>query len=326
MSNNQTNEYQMLANVFSLTAYFRFILNQKFSPIIINYLLKNSWLSQDDLKNRWDNFDKVFNSDYWKLISALSFCTITEAMWYLTDRIIKTKDLKNTIIIELGCWFSNKWLRVVDAYDLDNRYYFETDRKDVIDFKKWFYDEISEEHKTPTIQKLDVLNRQDFIDLFNQIKILKYENDELKNIFIFDEWVTLYLNKEEQKQFFENLRFFWNLLKDSWFKVEHMTPDIPSHENFTNWLVHEWFSLKDHLDVMQKVDPKIINALHNTEEDFFRENWIDTKKIKKYYYDELVISKMKTHKLVKYNEIEWLKDKIRKFLKQEILFAWEMEL
>jgi len=47
---------------------------------------------------------------------------------------------------------------------------------------------------------------------------------------------------------------------------------MPTHENFTNWLVHEDFTLKDHLDVMSKVEPKIIESLYNTEEDFLNSN------------------------------------------------------
>jgi len=47
---------------------------------------------------------------------------------------------------------------------------------------------------------------------------------------------------------------------------------MPTHENFTNWLIHEGFSFKDHLDVMSKVDPIIIESLHNTEKEFLTEN------------------------------------------------------
>jgi hypothetical protein len=78
----------------------------------------------------------------------------------------------------------------------------------------------------------------------------------------------MYLNKDEQKIFFEHIKSFAQLLKDIDIKVNYLTTDMPTHENFTNWLVYEDFTLKDHLEVMSKVEPKIIESLYNTQNDF----------------------------------------------------------
>jgi hypothetical protein len=83
---------------------------------------------------------------------------------------------------------------------------------------------------------------------------------------------VIYLDKNEQKVFFDNIRYLAKLLKSLDIELSYLTIDMPSHENFTNWLVHENFTLKDHLDVMSKVEPKIIESLHNTQNDFISEN------------------------------------------------------
>jgi hypothetical protein len=74
---------------------------------------------------------------------------------------------------------------------------------------------------------------------------------------------------------------------------------------------------------MSKVEPKIIESLHNTQNDFISENslW----EIKKYFYTNEIITSLKTPKLPKYKKIDALSDKIHDFLSQDILFAWEKE-
>ena len=69
-------DYKLLIEPYSLTAYFRSIINTSNSFEIVNFLLKKSSLSLDDLESRWDNFDKVFWEEYWNKISALSFAKI----------------------------------------------------------------------------------------------------------------------------------------------------------------------------------------------------------------------------------------------------------
>jgi len=152
----------------------------------------------------------------------------------------------------------------------------------------------------------------------------KLKNNTINQVTLLSEWLIIYLSKQEQRTFFENLREFSKLLKELNIKVNYLTIDMPTHENFTNWLVHEDFSLKDHLDVMSRVDPKIIESLHNTQEDFVSYHWLPT--LKKHYYTAEIITSLKTPKLAKYKKIPDLKEKINKFLTQKVLFAWEIEL
>jgi hypothetical protein len=95
--------------------------------------------------------------------------------------------------------------------------------------------------------------------------------------------------------------------------------------------LHEWFTHEDHIDVMKNVDSKILECLHNTESDFFRNAWIDQKEITKYNYDTNrtsywtnFIDSIKTWSLEKYKDIEWIEDKIIDFLKQDILYAYSI--
>ena len=53
-------DYHLLLETYSLTAYFRHLLNMNHSKEIINFLLNNSELKEDELEQRWDNFDKIF--------------------------------------------------------------------------------------------------------------------------------------------------------------------------------------------------------------------------------------------------------------------------
>lgn len=315
-------DYKILIEPFSLTAYFRSIINISNSFEVFNFLLKKSNLSFDDLEARWDNFDKIFWEEYWNKISALSFATIIETRWLLLNNILEEQKPEKNITIEIASGFTPRWLNFVNKW-YNN--YIETDKKSVIELKREFYEYLNQiNKKTPQIEVLDVLNKENYKEIFDKIKLEKIKNNNLENITLISEWLILYLNKNEQKIFFDNLRYFKKLLKDINIKLIYLTIDLPTHENFTNWLVHEGFTLKDHLNVMGKVEPKILESLHNTENDFLIENWLP--KTKKYYYTDEIIEKLKTSKLSKYKKIPELKEKINHFLKQDILFAWETKL
>lgn len=315
-------DYKLLVEPYSLTAYFRSILNISYSFEIINFLLKKSKLSLWELEQRWDSFDKVFWKEYGNKISALSFATIIEARWKLLDQIIKKQDNNKTITIELASGFTPRWLNIVNSW---NKNYIETDKSNVIELKNEFYNYLnSVDKKTPEIRILDVLNKDNFKDLYHYIKLEQLKDNQINEITLVSEWLLIYLNKNEQKRFFDNLRYFSKLLKDLDIKLKYLTIDMPTHENFTNWLVNEDFTLKDHLDVMTKVEPQIIESLYNTENDFLSENSLWN--IIKYYYSDDIITSLKTPKLSKYKKIANLKEKINRFLKQDILFAWETEL
>ena len=315
-------DYKLLVEPYSLTAYFRSILNISYSFEVTNFLLKKSNLSLWELEHRWDNFEKIFWNDYWNKISSLSFAAIIEARWVLLNQIIKKQEDNENITIELASGFTPRWLNQVNKW---NTNYIETDKENVIELKSEFYNYLNSlNKKTPKIQILDVLNEKDFKNLYDYIKLEQLKHNEIKKITLISEWLLIYLNKDEQKVFFENLRIFSKLLKDLNIKLNYLTIDMPTHENFTNWLVSEDFTLKDHLEVMSKVEPKIVESLHNTEDDFLTSNSIP--KIKKYYYDEEIIWSLKTPKLAKYKKIPDLKEKINHFLRQDILFAWEVEL
>ena len=314
-------DYKLLVEPYSLTAYFRSILNISSSFEVINFLIKKSNLSLWELEQRWDSFDKVFWEEYWNKISALSFATIIEARSRLLDQIIEKQDNNKTITIELASGFTPRWLNQINSWNN----YIETDKSYVIELKNEFYDYLNNiDKKTPGIRILDVLNKDDFKNLYDYIKLEQLKDNKINEINLVSEWLLIYLSKNEQKMFFENLRNFAKLLKELSIKVKYLTIDMPTHENFTNWLVHENFTLKDHLDVMSKVEPKIIESLHNTENDFITDNSLST--IKKYYYSDEIITNLKTPKLSKYKKIPHIKEKINTFLKQDILFAWEIEL
>jgi len=296
-------------------SYFRTLLNIPFSYDITHFLLKKSNISLTNFEKKWNNFNDIFWKKYWNKISALSFATIIESHDLLLNKIISEKKEK-TLIIELASWFTPRWLNLIKSWKNN---FIETDKKNVIELKKEFYDSLNKKWiKTPKLEIIDVLEKKDFDNIYNVIKLEKLKNDSLKEVVFLSEWLLIYLSKEEQKKFFDNLRHIWKLLKDLGIKTKYLTIDMPTHENFTNWLIHEDFSFKDHLDVMSKVDPIIIESLYNTEKDFLIENWLN--KINKYYYPDDLILSLKTPKLDKYRKIDKL------FLKQDILFAWEVEL
>ena len=97
MLENEIKDYKLLAEFFTITAFFRSINHYFASEQIIKFLLKTSNLSLDDLiTKRWDFFDKVYWDEKWNIISALSFSTIIEARWKLIDSILEEK-IKNQI-------------------------------------------------------------------------------------------------------------------------------------------------------------------------------------------------------------------------------------
>jgi hypothetical protein len=77
---------------------------------------------------------------------------------------------------------------------------------------------------------------------------------------------------------------------------------------------------------MNNVDENIISSLFKDDTEFFNFNEIDISKVKKYYYTDDIISKIYTSKLEKYNNVENLDEKIKKFLKQDIMYVWEWEV
>jgi deoxyribodipyrimidine photolyase-like uncharacterized protein len=169
-----------------------------------------------------------------------------------------------------------------------------------------------------------VLIQEDYIQLFTNIIAKKEENSEIKEVTLMSEGLLIYLSKEEQKVFFNNVRHLAGMLQDRGIKLSYVTIDMPTHQNFTDWLVHENFSHQDHIDVMKKVEPKILESLHETEKDFLDSNEIE--KIKKHYYTSNIIENLQTPRLEKYQKITDLDQKIEQFLEQKTLFAWEVEM
>ncbi|MDD2870895.1 MAG: hypothetical protein PHS49_02795 [Candidatus Gracilibacteria bacterium] len=303
-------------------SYFKDLLSIKYAYEITNFLLKKSKLSIGDFEKKWDSYDLIFGKEYGNKISALSFATIIEARGILLNNILKSREIDNNLIVELASGFTPRGLNLVNKGTTN---YIETDKENVIKLKHNFYEYLNSiDIKTPQIKTLDVLDRHHFKELYDLIKVEKLKNNNLEQITLLSEGLVIYLDKIEQKQFFDNLRELAKLLKEINIKMTYLTIDMPTHENFTNWLVHEDFSLKDHLDVMSKVEPKIIESLHNTQNDFTTYNSLG--ELKKYYYDEEIITSLKTPKLAKYKKIKNLKEKINTFLKQDILFAWEVEI
>ena len=321
MLEKQIKDYAILAETFTLTAFFWYLNWCYFSENIVSYLMKTSNLSIDDLQKRWDWFDSVFWKEKWTLISALSFSTIIEARWELLNKTIKNISDENTIIIELASGFNPRWLYFVNKLWCNEKYFIETDLSKTIHLKSKFYDYLKTTWmKTPSLEKQNVENKNDWYNIYNKIKLLKWENQQIKKVIIVCEGLLIYLDKKHQKVFFEELNIIQELLKNEDIQTSFLTIDMPTHENFTNWLVLEWFDFTSHINVMKNVDPIILESLHNTQRDFLWENWLKT--IQKYYYDDDIINNLHTPSLDKYKDLEWLKYKIQNFLKQNILYAW----
>ena len=321
---NILNSQKALAETFTLTAFFRSLVGYSYSEELINYLILISWLNKQELQNRWDWFDSVFWDEYWKKISALSFSTIIEARSYLLDSLLELKIDKNSIVFEVASWFSPRAINIINNKWFIESQYIETDKSEIIWLKQWFYDSLSW-IKTTILIDFNVVN-DDILELEKKVLWLKQINNFIDKLFIINEWLLIYLTLEEQKKYFNILKELSKKLKKYWITLEYLSIDMPTHENFTDWLLYEWFTHKDHIEVMKKVDPIILNCLHNTEKDFFINIWFSLNNIKKYYYSDNIIWMLKTWKLDKYNNIIWIDDKIKKFLKQKKLYAYSIIL
>jgi hypothetical protein len=60
MLDRDIKDYKLLAETFTLTAFFRGLTKYPHSSYATNFLLKNSHIELEDLNKRWDSFDKVF--------------------------------------------------------------------------------------------------------------------------------------------------------------------------------------------------------------------------------------------------------------------------
>lgn len=321
---NSLNPQKALAETFTLTAFFRSLVNYPYSEEMINYLLTQSWLKKEELQARWDGFDKVFWEKYWKKISALSFSTIIEARWLLLDSILKSKVNKNTVILEIASWFSPRAINLINNEWFNASQYIETDKSETIWLKQWFYNNLSW-IKTPILSNFNVItdNISNLEELLLNIKQL---NPNINKLIVINEWLLIYLLPEEQRKYFDNIKKLQAQLKKYWIDIEYISIDLPTHENFTNWLLEEWFTHEDHINVMRNVDSKILECLHNWEQDFFENIWILWENIEKCYYTDDIITKLETWKLDKYKDISWIRNKVNEFLKQKILFAYSINL
>ncbi|MDD3646703.1 MAG: class I SAM-dependent methyltransferase [Candidatus Gracilibacteria bacterium] len=322
--NTFLNSQRALAETFTLTAFFRSLVNYPFSKEVINYLLSVSGLSKEELQSRWDSFDRVFGEDYGRKISALSFSAIIEARGLLIDSILRQKVDKNTIILEVASGFSPRAVNLINNYGFNHTQYIETDKLEIIGLKKGFYNNLLDA-KTPVLSSFNVIN-DDIGELEELILNLKEVNPDIYKLVILSEGLLIYLSPEEQRKYFGNLRKLKERLRLYGIEIEYISIDLPSHENFTDWLLHEGFSHEDHIQVMKNVDPKILECLHEKEESFFNNIGVDLDRVNKYYYQSGVLQHLETPKLDKYKSILGLDKKIEDFLRQKILFAYSIKL
>jgi len=319
-------EQKALSNVYTLTAFFRSLVFYPYTQIIIDYLCEASWITKQSLKYRWDWFDSLFlDNKYWKKISALSFSTVIEANTKLLDKVLLDNFDDNSLILEIAAWFSPRWIVFLNEYNIDETKYIETDLMETIELKKDLYNNL--DIKTPLLSDFDVLKDNDWNNISKLLKLL-IKSQNIEQILIPVEWLLIYLNYNKQKVFFDNLRKLTFELKKVWVKkVKFFSIEIPSHKNFTDWLLYEWFSHENHIKVMNNIDLSISGSLHNTDTDFFEHNKISSfDKIKKYFYTDEIIKSLNTSKIEKYKSIKDLDKKIDKFLKQDIMYAWEWEI
>ncbi len=315
-------DLKLLSETYGLNAFFRCQIKYPFSQEILDYLLDLETITDEEIQKRWDNFDKIFPSKG-KLISALSFSAITEAKDLLLDSILEQNKKKETLILELACGFSPRALNFINNKGYYSAYYIETDRLEIVTIKNKFYNKIKKSgKKVSNLKKLDVLQTQDWDIMLDYIVHIKQKNPNINKIIMLSHGLIYYINREDQKTFFENIRKFMLKLRDLWLEISYLKTDIPTHKNFTDWLIYEGFSHKNHIKVMNKVDPSIINSLHEDETDFLKFNSINN--IRKYYYNDEIIRNLHTPNLVKYRNINNLQEKISNFLKQKILFIYEI--
>lgn len=321
----KTPEKHSLEDTYSLTAYFRTIVNNSsYWQDLLKYLLEIFNLQTADLQGRWDSIENLFWEEDGKLISALSFSTIIEARWMLLDSILTQESPQNTMFIEVASGFSPRGLEFVNSGNALEGQYLESDRPEVIEMKKAAVENIDSKVK-PNFLDVNVISWS-YSALINKVIEAKENNSNIDKVIIFSEWLLIYLKPEEQKQFFDSMRGLSSILKKNCIKLEYATIDMPTHENFTDWLLHEWFTHERHTQIMAKVDPIILECLHSTEEAFLNHVWINSSDIEKFYYSEEIIWDLKTWDLQKYKNIQDLKTKIRTFLMQQIMFAYKVKL
>jgi len=320
---------EMINETFSLTSYFRTLLKQKNSEEIFNFLLKESWITKEEMEDRWDWFTKnafakegVENN--WEKISALVFASIIEWRWYLLDSLIKEKSDENTCIIEVASWFSPRALNLVNDNWFKFLDYIETDKSQVIDLKKKFYSDLKNV-KIPWLSWFNVVD-DSMENLEKNISDLKEKNPDLNKILLFNEWLLIYLTPEEQKDYFDKIRNFSAKMKEKWVELEYLSIDVATIENFIDWLLFDWFDHDDHEKVNRKVDPEMWDRLLDTEDEFFENAEIDKDDVEKYFYDEKIFSQMNTWKIDKYKNIFWIQDSIRKFLSKKSLYAYSVKI
>ena len=315
---------EMINEAFTLTAYFRTLLRQKNSEKVFNFLLKEGWLTKEQMEKRWDSFDNVFWEENKDKISALVFSSIIEWRWYLLDSLIKEKSDKNTCVIEVASWFSPRALNLVNDNWFQFLDYIEADRQQVIDLKTKFYTDLKNV-KTPWLSWFNVVD-DSMENLEKSIIDLKSKNQNLDKILLFNEWLLIYLTPEEQKVYFDKIRDFSKKMKNKWIELEFLSIDVATIENFIDALTFDWFNHNDHEKVNKKVDPEMWDRLQDTEKEFFDNINIDSNDIEKYFYDEKVFSQMKLSEIEKYKTIPNIKDEIRKFLSKDSLYAYSIKL
>ncbi|QFR39444.1 hypothetical protein A9Q91_04415 [Candidatus Gracilibacteria bacterium 28_42_T64] len=318
----EINSQEALAETYTLTAFFRSLIEYPYSREIIDYLLLKSGLEDQELQKRWDGFDAIFGEDYGKKISALSFSAIIEARGELIDSLLIEKVDKNTVILEVASGFSPRAINLINNHEISADQYIETDREEVTSLKEEFYLSMEGVNK-PTLSNYNVV--EDEIDQVVQLVLsCKERNPLLDKLLVMNEGLLIYLKPDQQKKYFDNLRNISTQLKDHGIRLEYVSIDMPTHENFTSWLVHEGFTYDDHIEVMRNVDSIILECLHDTEEDFFKNVGIDISSINKHYYSDEIIENCKTEVLEKYKNIMNLDIMIKRFLKQKSLYAYSI--
>jgi hypothetical protein len=228
----------------------------------------------------------------------------------------------------MASWFSPRALNLINNKWFNPNQYIETDRVEAIWLKHWFYDTLNDVLK-PLLIDFNVVN-DDISKIIELISWMKELYSDLNKLVITLEWLLIYLKPEEQKAFFDKLKLLSNDLWKLWIDVKFLSIDMPTHENFTDWLLHEWFTHDEHVQVMKNVDPVILECLHQTENNFLENNWININKINynthmSSYWTNF-LDKIMTWKLDKYKDIPWINEKIEKFLWQDILFAYLVDL
>jgi len=173
---------EILAETYSLNAFFRKQVEYPFAEECLSFLLRKWDITEEEIQKRWDNLDQLFGK-FWKIISALSFSAITEARDILVDKILEKHNKKDTMILELASGFSSRWLNFVNHKWWDSAYYIETDRPELLTMKRKFYNSIKKSgKKVSKLRKLDVMDTKDWDKMLDYIKHIKQKNFNIKKI------------------------------------------------------------------------------------------------------------------------------------------------